>query len=364
MQRALELASLGTGFVEPNPAVGSVIVDENLQLIGEGYHQQYGGPHAEIHALNRAGTKAQNATIYITLEPCCHEGKTGPCSQALIQAGIKKVVIAMRDPAPHVAGGGIDELQQAGVEVDVGLLESAAQKLVSPFVKRVTKGMPWLHAKWAMTLDGKIATAAGHSQWISNERSREIVHQLRGRMDAVMIGRQTAVKDNPLLTARPAGARIPTRIIVDSQATLSCDSKLVQSVSDAPVIIVAHEGAPLNKIKQLEAAGVEVLLYQCSSRNSVNQPDLQECLRELGRREMTNILIEGGGSLLGSCFDERLIDEVHVFIAPKVVGGKTAITPVAGQGLDKIPQLQNISEHQIQILDSDIYVQGLIDYQS
>ena len=364
MQRALELASLGTGFVEPNPAVGAVIVDENLQLIGEGYHQQFGGPHAEIHALNKAGNKAKNATIYVTLEPCCHQGKTGPCSQALIQAGIKKVVIAMRDPAPHVAGGGIDELQQAGVEVEVGLLESAAQKLVSPFVKRVTKGMPWIHAKWAMTLDGKIATGAGHSQWISNERSREVVHRLRGCMDAVMIGHQTAIKDNPLLTARPAGARTPARIIVDSQAALSPDSNLVQSISDAPVIVIAHERAPLKNIRQLETAGVEVLLFQCSSRTSANQPDLKECLRELGRREMTNILIEGGGSLLGSCFDERLIDEVHVFIAPKVVGGKTAITPIAGQGLEEIPQLQNITETQIQILDSDIYVQGVIDYQN
>ncbi|MDF1742208.1 MAG: bifunctional diaminohydroxyphosphoribosylaminopyrimidine deaminase/5-amino-6-(5-phosphoribosylamino)uracil reductase RibD [Gimesia sp.] len=363
MQRALELARLGTGFVEPNPVVGSVIVDDNLRLIGEGYHQEYGGPHAEIHALNMAGSDAKHATIYVTLEPCCHQGKTGPCSQALIQAGVKKAVIAMRDPAPHVAGGGIAELQQAGVEVEVGLLESAAQKLVRPFIKRVTKGLPWVHAKWAMTLDGKIATGSGHSQWISNERSREIVHRLRGGMDAIMIGHQTAEKDNPLLTARPAGARTPARIIVDSQAMLSCQSNLVQSISDAPVIVVAHESAPPENIRSLEKAGVEVLLFQSSSRTNTRQPDLHQCLLELGRKEMTNILIEGGGSLLGSCFDERLIDEVHVFIAPKLVGGKAAITPVAGQGLEQIPQIENISEYQVQILDSDIYVQGLIDYQ-
>lgn len=363
MQRALELASLGIGLVEPNPAVGSVIVDENLKLIGEGYHQQYGGPHAEIHALNMAKDKAKNATIFVTLEPCCHQGKTGPCSQALIQAGIKRAVIAMRDPAPHVSGGGIADLQQAGVEVEVGLLESAAQKLVRPFVKRVTKGLPWVHAKWAMTLDGKIATGAGHSQWISNARSREVVHQLRGCMDAVMVGHQTAEKDNPLLTARPAGARTPARIIVDSQATLSCQSNLVQSIDDAPVIVMAHESAPPENIKPLERAGVEVLLIQSSSQTNANQPGLKQCLLELGRKEMTNILIEGGGSLLGSCFDERLIDEVHVFIAPKLVGGKTAITPIAGRGLEKIPEIQNITEYQVQTLDSDIYVQGLIDYQ-
>ena len=175
MQRALDLASLGTGSVEPNPAVGAVIVDEDLNLIGEGYHQQFGGPHAEIHALSMAGTRAKGATIYVTLEPCCHQGKTGPCSQAIIQAGLKKVVIAMRDPAPHVDGGGIAELEQAGIEVELGLLELAAQKLVRPFVKRVTTGLPWIHAKWAMTLDGKIATRTGHSQWISNQQSRELV---------------------------------------------------------------------------------------------------------------------------------------------------------------------------------------------
>lgn len=363
MQRALELASLGTGHVEPNPAVGSVIVNDNLQLIAEGFHQQYGGPHAEIQALNMAGRKARGATVYVTLEPCCHQGKTGPCSQALIQAGVKKVMIAMRDPAPHVDGGGIADLQQAGIEVEVGLLEPAAQKLVRPFVKRVTRGLPWIHAKWAMTLDGKIATRTGHSQWISNERSREIVHQLRGRMDAIMVGQQTAENDNPLLTVRPKGVRTPARIVVDSQATLSCDSKLVQSINDAPVIVIAHESAPPQNIKRLENTGVEVLSIQNAPGTKTTRPDLKQCLLKLGRKEMTNILIEGGGSLLGSCFDEQLIDEVHIFIAPKLVGGETAITPIAGHGLDKIPQFQNIAEYQVQLLDSDIYVQGLLDYQ-
>lgn len=361
MQRAIELARLGTGAVEPNPAVGSVIVDENLRLIGEGYHQKCGGPHAEIHALNMAGKQAKGATIYVTLEPCCHHGKTGPCSQAIIQAGIKKAVIAMRDPAPHVDGGGIAELLQAGIEVELGLLDSVAQKLVQPFVKHVTTGLPWVHAKWAMTLDGKIATRTGHSQWISNARSREIVHQLRGRMDAIMVGHQTAEKDDPLLTARPAGPRTPVRIVVDSQATLSCQSKLVQTIDDAPVMVIAHESAPSNNIKQLEQAGVEVFLFTNSTTQNTH-PDLKQCLLELGRKGMTNIFIEGGGSLLGSCFDERLIDEVHVFIAPKLVGGETAITPLAGQGLEKIPQFQNITECQLQTLDSDIYLQGYVKY--
>lgn len=364
MQRALELARLGQGAVEPNPAVGSVIVDDQLELLGEGYHQKCGGPHAEIHALKMAGDRARGATVYVTLEPCCHQGKTGPCSQALIQARVKKVIIAMRDPAPHVDGGGIQELKEAGIEVEVGLLEVEAQKLVRPFVKRVTRGLPWVHAKWAMTLDGKIATRTGHSQWISNSRSREIVHQLRGRMDGIMVGHQTALLDDPLLTARPAGKRIPARIVVDSRAELSCESQLVQTVNEAPVLVVAHTSAPPENIKRLEQAGVEVLLVSNSVQTETNnaRPDLRECLLELGKREMTNLLIEGGGGLLGSCFDAQLIDELHVFIAPKIVGGQAAIMPVAGVGLEQIPQHANVTELQLQQLDSDLYLQGRIDY--
>lgn len=363
MQRALELARLGEGFVEPNPAVGSVIVNDRLQLLGEGYHQQCGGPHAEIHALQMAGDLARGATIYVTLEPCCHHGKTGPCSQALIQAGVKKVVIAMRDPAPHVDGGGIAELKQAGIEVEVGLLEAEAQRLVCPFVKRVTQGLPWVHAKWAMTLDGKIASRTGHSQWISNARSREIVHQLRGRMDGIMVGHQTALADDPLLTARPAGKRIPTRIVVDSQATLASSSKLVQTISAAPVMVMAHRSAPAENVQRLEEAGVEVFLSGSASPSESARPDLGECLRELGRREMTNLLIEGGGGLLGSCFDAQLIDEIHVFVAPKIVGGGAAITPIAGMGLEQIPDFANVTESELQQLDSDLYIRGRIAYE-
>ncbi|WP_278465875.1 bifunctional diaminohydroxyphosphoribosylaminopyrimidine deaminase/5-amino-6-(5-phosphoribosylamino)uracil reductase RibD [Gimesia maris] len=364
MHRALDLARRGTGSVEPNPAVGSIIVDDSLKLIGEGYHQQCGGPHAEIHALNMAGEQSQGKTIYVTLEPCCHQGKTGPCSQALIRAGIKKAVIAMRDPAPHVDGGGIEELKQAGIEVEVGLLESEAQALVRPFVKRVTQGLPWIHAKWAMTLDGKIATRTGHSQWISNSRSRERVHELRGRMDAIMVGQRTAAVDDPLLTARPPGKRIPARIVIDSQARLSVESQLVQSVAEAPVIVVAHPSASQKKILQLEQAGVEVLQFSNSTSENESLPNLQFCLQELARRDMTNILVEGGGSLLGSCFDQRLIDEVHVFIAPKIIGGAEAVTPIAGKGLEMIPELHNLQDYQIQQLDSDIYVNGRVEYQT
>lgn len=349
--------------MEPNPAVGSVIVDDNLTLIGEGYHRQFGGPHAEVHALNMTGTQAKGATIYVTLEPCCHHGKTGPCSQAIIEAGLKKAVVAMSDPAPHVDGGGIAELKAAGIEVETGLLESEAQKLVRPFLKRIKTGLPWVHAKWAMTLDGKIATHTGHSQWISNARSRELVHQLRGRMDAIVVGYQTALKDDPLLTVRPPGPRTPARVVVDSQARLSTESKLVQSINEAPVLVIAHTSAPADNIKQLEQEGVEVLVFD-NAQSQHAQPDMKLSLLELGRREMTNILVEGGGSLSGSCFDSQLIDEVHTFIAPKLVGGVSAISPLAGAGLDSIPQSPNLTECEIRQLDSDLYIRGLVQYQS
>ena len=220
MGRAIELASCGIGRVEPNPAVGAVIVDAELNLIAEGYHERFGGPHAEINALHQAGELPETATMFVTLEPCCHQGKTPPCTSALIDAGIKKVVIGMQDAAPHVDGRGIAQLKSAGIDTEVGLLQDQIRRLNAPFIKLVTTGMPYVHAKWAMTLDGKIASRTGHSKWISNSMSREVVHRLRGRMDAVLIGSGTASADDPLLTARPDGPRAAARIVLDSQAKL------------------------------------------------------------------------------------------------------------------------------------------------
>lgn len=352
MQRALELAARGVGYVEPNPAVGAVIVDDNLNLLGEGYHEQFGGPHAEVHALKQAGEQARNATLFVTLEPCSHQGKTGPCARAVIDAGIKKVVIGIQDPAPHVDGKGIQQLKAASIEVEVGLLAEEITRLTAPFIKRITTGRPWVHAKWAMTLDGKIASRTGLSKWISNEASRNRVHQIRGRMDAVMIGSGTAGKDNPLLTVRPAGPRKPTRIIVNSRADLPLDSQLVLTIEQAPVLVIASPVAPEENIKRLSDAGVEIIQL------SADPLSLASLLDDLGKREMTNILVEGGGRLLGSFFDQNLVDEVHVFVAPKIVGGEHAVTPVAGVGLDEIPDLSQLEHPEFQVIEDNVYIHG------
>lgn len=367
MQRAIELAARGLGSVEPNPPVGAVIVDENLRLLGEGFHEKFGGPHAEVHAIGQAGPRAAGATLYVTLEPCCHQGKTGPCTKAVVDAGLRRVVVAMQDPAPHVSGGGIAALKAAGVEVEVGLLEREARRLTAPFVKLVTTGLPWVHAKWAMTLDGRIATRTGASRWISGEASREIVHRLRGRMDAIVIGSGTAAADDPLLTARPPGPRTATRIVVDSQARLSTESQLVRTVDQAPVLVATLESAPEADVRRLRQAGVEVVaLPPAETEHPVrgsqpeleDRPDLAALVRELGRRQMTNVLVEGGGRLLGGFFDRGLIDEAHVFVAPKIVGGEDAVSPVLGAGLDQVLRQPQLDEPQVEIIGGDVYIHG------
>ncbi|MEX0717513.1 MAG: bifunctional diaminohydroxyphosphoribosylaminopyrimidine deaminase/5-amino-6-(5-phosphoribosylamino)uracil reductase RibD [Planctomycetaceae bacterium] len=362
MRRALELAASARGCVEPNPMVGAVIVDEALRPVGEGRHERFGGPHAEVAALDDAGDQARGATLFVTLEPCRHFGKTPPCTRAVIAAGIRRVVVAMEDPSPHAAGRGIAELRAAGIEVEVGLSSSEAERLVAPFVKRVRTGRPWVHAKWAMTLDGKIATRTGSSRWISNDRSRAVAHGLRGRMDAIVIGGRTAERDDPLLTARPPGPRVPTRIVVDRDAGLSPDSQLVRTLAEAPLLVVASPEATEENVRRLTAAGVEVLRLAIGEAGDAHAPEIAlpvaALLDELGRREMTNVLVEGGGELLGAFFDAGEIDEAHVFIAPKLVGGRGAVTPLAGIGLAEMPAAFALDQPQVELLAGDVYIHG------
>ncbi len=355
MRRAFELARRGLGFVEPNPVVGAIVVDSSGTVVGEGWHQKYGGPHAEVHALAQSGAKATGATLYVTLEPCCHFGKTPPCSRAIIAAGIHRVVIGIRDPNPRVDGGGIEELRNAGIAVEIGLLEHDAKRLVAPFVNLITQRRPWFHGKWAMTLDGKIATRSGHSKWITNEASRAVVHQLRGRMDAILVGIGTAIADDPALTARPAGPRIATRIVVDSLARLPIESQLVQTVSEAPVLVFTTEAAPVDRCLRLRNAGVEVLTIDSDCDR---KPDLNRVAQELGCRRFTNVLVEGGGQMLGAFFDKSLIDEVHTFIAPILIGGFDAPSPLAGLGLELMADCSRIDQPVVEMLDGDLYIHG------
>lgn len=355
MTRAVELAARGRGCVEPNPMVGCVIAIDDRAL-GEGWHTQFGGPHAEIEAIRAAGTEAAGATMYVTLEPCCHHGKTPPCTEAVIVAGIRRVVIASRDPFPDVAGGGIQRLVQAGLAVEVGLLDEQADRLNAPYLKLVRTGRPWIIAKWAMTLDGKIATCTGSSQWISGEASRKLVHELRGRVDAILVGRGTAAVDDPLLTARPSGPRTATRIVVDTKASLAPDSQLVRTAQEAPVLVAVGSEAAEERRRALIDAGCEVWMGEAEDP----QDRLIELLDELGRRRMTNVLIEGGGSLLGGLFDVGAVDEVHAFIATKLAGGADATTPIGGQGVELMSDAVSLDEPTIEHVGGDIYVHGRI----
>lgn len=367
MRRALELAVRGEGAVEPNPIVGAVIVDADRNLIAEGYHGAFGGPHAELNALAQAGSRAMGSTLFITLEPCCHVGKTPPCTDALIAAGVKRVVVGTPDPNPKVAGGGIARLRAAGIDVDVGMLEQEARVLIAPFRKWIETGTPYVHAKWAMTLDGKLAARTGSSRWISNEQSRAVVHELRGRMDGILIGRGTAIADDPLLTARPPGPRTPARIVLDSRARLPIGSQLVRTVDAAPVIVVAHESVAGDDVARLRERGVEVLLLpQATSKAAVSpgrespRPSLELLLKELGRRGFTNVLVEGGADLLGSLFDASLIDEVHVFLGPKLAGGSAAKSPLAGFGISDMSQAPTLESSRIELLGGDVYIRGRV----
>jgi diaminohydroxyphosphoribosylaminopyrimidine deaminase / 5-amino-6-(5-phosphoribosylamino)uracil reductase len=314
--------------------------------------------------------------MYVTLEPCCHHGKTPPCTDSIVAAGIKRVVAAMRDPFPQVAGGGLKRLVEAGVDVELGLNDTEAGELNAPYLKLLASGQPWIIAKWAMTLDGKIATRDGYSQWISGEASRAVVHQLRGRVDAILIGRRTAQLDDPMLTARGEGppvglqfattaaglmpatgpARIATRVVLDSMARLASSNRLVTTARQMPTLVATGPDAPEKDLRRLADAGCEVLPFAAPS----HYERLIQLFDELGRRRMTNVLVEGGSSLFGSLFDARQIDEVHAFLAPKLFGGQKARSPIRGAGVQRVEEALVLSNPVMTQLGSDIYVQGRI----
>jgi diaminohydroxyphosphoribosylaminopyrimidine deaminase/5-amino-6-(5-phosphoribosylamino)uracil reductase len=332
MLRAIADARRGEGLVEPNPMVGAVIVREDVQ-VGLGFHEVFGGPHAEVNALRAAGEAARGGTLYVSLEPCCHDGKTPPCTEAILNAGVGRVVVAARDPFPAVSGQGIERLRAAGVTVTLGTEEAAARRLLGPYLKRITTGRPFVTGKWAMTADGKIATAEGKSRWISNESSREEVHALRRRVDAVVVGVETVIADDPLLTPRPPGPRTVVRIVLDSSARIPMESRLVRTTKEAPVWIAVTERAPVPRLERLRELGCEILRFE-----SPNHVPLTALLNELGRRDFTNLLVEGGGRVLGSFLNEDQIDAVQIYIAPVIEGGDHSHTPVRGRGSHSIAE--------------------------
>lgn len=362
MSSALRLAGRGRGAVEPNPMVGAVVV-RNGKIVGRGRHKKFGGPHAEVLALKAAGAAARGATLYVTLEPCAHFGKTPPCVDAVIASGARRVVIATRDPFPRVAGRGVRKLRSAGIEVVEGVLADEARRLNAPYFKRIREGMPWVIAKWAMTLDGKIAAHTGDSRGISSEESLRYVHELRAQVDGVIVGINTVLKDNPLLTVRNFSRRgvapdecQPTRIILDEACRLPLDSQIVETARWAETLVATTRSAPAARRRRLEEMGVEVMVFG-DSRKTVSLPAL---LRHLGKeREFTNVLIEGGSAVLADAFEKGLVDEVRVIVAPKILGGRGAVTPVGGKGAAKIIDALWLSEVRTARLGPDTLITGI-----
>lgn len=361
MIRALELARAGQGLVEPNPMVGAVVVRDG-QIIGQGFHTAFGQAHAEIEALKdclKRGNKPAGATVYVTLEPCSHTGKTPPCTKALIEAGIGKVVAAMEDPFKKVAGRGFAQLRAVGIEVAIGDGEKEARELNAPFIKKIKTGLPWVILKWAQTLDGKIATASGDSQWISSEDSRQIVHQLRSRVDAIMVGPDTARMDNPNLTARLPEKKLlrkARRIILDPDLNVSENLKIINHPNPPITIATAQEHIQNNHpaIALLEEKEIEIigLPRQMNSANeepsaaSTSHLDLEPLMRHLAKEYgATNVLVEGGGKLFGSLIKQKLVDQILTFITPKILGDFSARSGVAGLSCPTIDSAVPLNLH-------------------
>jgi diaminohydroxyphosphoribosylaminopyrimidine deaminase / 5-amino-6-(5-phosphoribosylamino)uracil reductase len=357
MNRALELAARGRGRVEPNPMVGAILVTDG-KIVGEGWHEQFGQAHAEINALRQAGDRAKGADLFVTLEPCCHFGKTPPCTEAVIAAGVRRVVAAMLDPFPRVAGRGASILKEAGIAFEVGVGEVVARELNAPYLKRLRAGRPFVHAKWAMTLDGKIATHTGESKWITGEKARAKVHELRGLMDAIVVGAGTLRADDPLLTARPKGPRTPTRVVVCTGTNpLPKTCKLLETLDEAPVLFFFPRSQwQIGEIWRKRGADVHYL-----QGDDFHYTKIGELLDELGKRNMTNILVEGGSTLLGRFLDEGEVDEVHAFVAPKIVGGREAPGPIGAYGIGQIADALKLKSPEIHLLDSDLYIRGRVE---
>lgn len=359
MLRALQLAEMGLGRTRPNPAVGAVIVKDGI-IVGEGYHRQAGTPHAEIHALNQAGELARGADIYVTLEPCSHYGKTPPCANALIEAGIKRVVAAVLDPNPLVAGRGIKLLQEAGIETQVGVLEQPARRLNEAFFKYISTKRPWVALKTAMTLDGKIATRQGHSRWITSAEARKFVHQLRDRYDAIMVGIGTVLADDPLLNTRleDPGARDPIRIVIDGQLQLPLDSHIVKTSDQQPTLVYTTHMADSQREAALANRGLEIIRIDGTQDNL----DLGQVMDDLGRRGLLSVLVEGGSGLNASLLEHKLVDKLYWFIAPKIVGGIHAPGPVAGEGAATMNEAMQLHDMEMRQIGDDVLIEAYLGW--
>lgn len=356
MRLAMQLAGNAIGRTSPNPLVGAVIVKDN-RVVGCGWHRKAGTPHAEVHALNQAGELAQGADVYVTLEPCAHYGKTPPCAKALVEAKVKNVYGGLLDVNPKVAGKGFKILEDAGIHVEYGFLQDELRKQNEVFFKWIEHKKPFIVLKAAMTLDGKIATATGQSKWITNETSRAYGYKLRDIYDGIMVGINTVIEDNPMLTARVDGGKNPIRIVVDSSLKIDINANVVQDKS-AKTIIATTDKADKDKILKLQAQDVDVIVVDKDKNDKV---DIEKLLDILGQQNICSILVEGGATLSGSFVAKKLVDKVYFFIAPKIIGSKEAKTPVAGTGILNLQEALALKDIQIEKLEEDILIIGRVD---
>jgi diaminohydroxyphosphoribosylaminopyrimidine deaminase/5-amino-6-(5-phosphoribosylamino)uracil reductase len=359
MLMALELAERGRGRTSPNPLVGAVIVRDG-EIVGRGYHARAGEDHGEIVALKEAGELARDATLYINLEPCCHYGRTPPCVDAIVKAGVKRVVVAMVDPFEKVAGKGIDTLRQAGIEVDVGLLGEKARLLNEVFVKYVTTGKPFVILKMAMSLDGRIAAASGDSKWITCEEARLRVHRLRDEVDAVLVGRGTVEQDDPMLTTRlpDREGKSPIRVILDGKARMPVNARVLADESDASTWVFVGESADQARVRTLRDAGAAIVTLP----DKLGRIEFDTVLRELGRREVTSVLVEGGKEVFTEAFKSRSVDKLVAFVAPVIVGGDGRFNAVGELGVERMSDAFKLRDVRVERISDDVLIEGYVSY--
>ena len=356
MKRALKLAPAGEGWVNPNPLVGAVLVKDG-QVIGEGYHEHFGGPHAEVNAIASAQSSTEGSTLYLTLEPCIHQGKTPPCAPLIVEKGITRVVIAITDPNPLVNGKGADYLRKHGIQVDTGIMENVAARQNEVFIKYITTGLPFVILKTAMTLDGKIATVTNASRWITGETSRRFVHRMRNRYSAVMVGIDTVIYDDPLLNCRLniKEKRDPLKVIVDSKLRLPLQAKVLANEPQLALVATTEQASP-GKIKEVERTGAQVII--CPESNG--RVDLVYLVRTLGALGIDSIMIEGGSTLAFSALQAGLIDKVVSFVAPKLLGGEKAPSPLGGLGIENMEDAVRITDWSVSKMKDDLRIEGWI----
>ena len=354
MKRALELAKKGAGHTSPNPMVGCVVVKDG-RIVTEGYHERYGEFHAERNALTRCEEDLTGAEMYVTLEPCCHQGNTPPCTDIIIERSIGKVYVGSMDPNPKVAGKGVKILQEHGIEVETGVLEKECLALNEIFFYYITTGMPYVAMKYAMTLDGKIASCTGDSKWVTGETARHHVHELRKQYSAILAGIGTVLADDPMLNCRIEEGVDPVRVVCDSSLRIPLSSQLVKTAGDIPVIVAYAKENP-EKEKALLQAGVELI-----SAGRDGRVDLAVLMRELGKRKIDSVLVEGGGAIHGSLLKSGLVQKIFCYLAPKLIGGREAGSPVEGDGFSRMKDALPVTEMEILSLGEDICISGRVE---